>query len=323
MREFDIDLTEYITKGHAPTRQDIRTTPSLDKCKELIVTKDGLRARPDIHDLSIDFPQFVGLSPKVYGLNKFPICTSDLGTHRIDVETPISISDVGNVNTVVDFTDFIFVSNQTTHAELLVTDAVVSTIVPAVVSYLHPTTATSYKDSQAFIGYENLIIWSSIGKFDFTLGADGDAGNMPVPFPGDVLRLLELDKYMVCYGDEGMCVMEPVLKPRGAWRVVKLPQMIGIGLRDFASLASVGDKHLFIGNDDNLWELTSDLKLNRLGYDYILQEDAFTFTALNIHHGAYMVGSDTSYIYTDDGLSSARSQLFDPLLWGAESCRLS
>lgn len=305
MREFDIDLTEYITKGYAPTLQDKRLVPGLDKGKEVIVTKSGLRARPDIFDLNEVFPQFGDENPKVFGLNKVPLCTNDLGTWRIDVAEPIKVSTLVNVDTVVDFYDFMFIANATEHAELLLTDGVLAEIESGE-SYSHPSTASGYKDAQAFIGYDNQIAWSSIGKFDFTLGVSGDAGNMTVPFPGDILRVLELDKYMVCYGDEGMCVLEPVNKPRGAWRVVKLPQMVGIGLRDFDSLASVGDKHLFIGNDDNLWELTAELKLNRLGYDYLLSVDAFTLTAMNLHHGIYLVGSDVSYIYTDAGLSSAQ-----------------
>lgn len=301
MREFDIELNEYISTGFAPNTQSIGNQPGLDECKELIVTADGLRARPLIHDLSVDFPtlgSFANLDPKVFDLNNLPICSNDNATFRIDVANPIQISALKNADSVADFNDFIFISNGEDSRELLLDNGLVTDITPASPSYPEPVTAAAYKESQGFIGVGKLIYWSGISKFDFTIGASGDAGTKTVTFPGNILRCLELDKFMVCYGDQGIMILEPVQQPRGAWKALKIEQLTGIGLRNFEELATLGDKHYFIGNDDNLWEITAELGIKRLGYDHLLKEESkFDLVPIKLEHGVYLVGENVSYFY--------------------------
>ena len=100
-------------------------------------------------------------------------------------------------------------------------------------------------------------------------------------------------------------ILDPLPQPRGAWKVNRLKQLRGIGLRDFESVTSLGDKHYFIGNDDNLWELGADLNFKRLGYDYLLgAEEVIELVPMNLHHAVYLVSEGNSYIYTGGGLSN-------------------
>jgi len=302
MREFDIDLTPYITKGITPNRQHIAQTPGLYDCKELLVAKDGLRVRPSIFGLASEFGSFSDYpSPLIFNNLSNVIVANGAGTHVYDTEELINADTALEI---VDFTNFIAVNFDDSISEYTVVDGVITDITSGTPSYPNFTSICGYNDAQAFGVLGKLLYWSKIGEFNFAIDDTNIAGNMTLPYPGEGLRVMQLGNHVVCYGDSGAFVMSPVQQPSGAWRKVKLPQLNGIGLKSFYAVCDVGDAHLFIGNDDNLWKLTADLKLENLGYDYLLEGIEEPNCIFNAMFGCvYISDSSICYLYTPQGLT--------------------
>ena len=303
MREFDIDLTDYITKGITPNKQHITQVPGLYECKELMVAKDGLRARPAIFELDSAYGGFDDYPlPEIFDNVDEMIITNETGVYVYDTAQKLFNTAAAEI---VDFIKFIVINPESALLEYTISDTgVFSNITPTTPSYPNFTSVCNYNNAQAFGVLGKWLYWSRINEFNFTIDDAKIAGNLPLPYKGDGLRVLQLGNHIICYGDSGVVALTPVQQPMGAWRQTNIKQLKGIGLKSFNAVCDTGDNHLFIGNDDNLWKLSSDLKLEKLGYDYLLkgiEEPICEFVAM--FDCVYISSANVCYLYTPQGLT--------------------
>lgn len=133
----------------------------------------------------------------------------------------------------------------------------------------------------------NFVLWSSIGGGDFPLwlmfpATGNDAvtamqptvedlqramkqntwGFMPMPWNGNVLKVLPLRDKVIVYGDNGIAAL---VLANGTYGMQEIANF-GIASRD----AATGDEntaHHFVSSDGVLYRLGPDLSLMRLGYE--------------------------------------------------------
>lgn len=119
-------------------------------------------------------------------------------------------------------------------------------------------------DSDFFIEYlkSNWVKWSKVGEFDFTLDKSNMAGEMPMDWKGEILRIGQLGKNIIVYGTGGISSLIPadnVFGKRGLLRR---------GIMSKGAVLITEAFHLFITHDGCLWKL--DDKLIKLGYEEYL-----------------------------------------------------
>ena len=299
MREFDEDLTDYIRQGISPDKQHVSGKPGLYDCKELIVSTDGLRARPGIHALDADYGSFADYPfPQLFNNISDILVSNADGVFVLDTDEEILTDPAIEV---IDFNKFLVISTEARTWEVLITDV----YTPMTdTNFTGDTPIANYNNAQGFIYDDGSINWSLIGKFVFSDDLNPEAGNIFPTFPGDVIKMLQLSNHMVCYGDEGSLVLSPVQQPPGAWRVRTVKLLAGIGIKSQFAVCDTGDRHLFIGNDDNLWSLDGELKLEKLGYENIFAEMDEPIMEFVAKVGCtYISTSDRCYIYTEQGLT--------------------
>lgn len=302
MRETDVDLTEYITKGISPNRQQVSQSPGLYECKELMVAVDGLRTRPLIHSLPETFGQFSDYPyPLLFNNISSPLVSNENGTYDYLSEKRIS----NNItDEAADFDGFTVLNGDDWISEFSTADGYYTDISPGEPSYENFTSVCNYMDAQALGVVGKWLYWSKIGEFNFCIDMTNMAGKISLPFPGEGLKVLQLGTRVVCYGDEGAFVLSPVTQPAGAWKKDKLPQLLGIGLKSIDAVCDIGNAHLFVGNDDNLWKLSADLKLENLGYDHLLEGiEEPTCSYVATYNCTYISNANLCYLYTPQGLS--------------------
>lgn len=134
-----------------------------------------------------------------------------------------------------------------------------------------------------------------------------DWGFMPLPFQGDVVRVEPLGKAIACYGTDGCCFLVPGVIGEREDRTftfgIKSPRELrytGIAGRSAIAVAG-GDgsdensEHVIIDTKGNLWHISPDLKVERLGYSEY--GDALS----TIPVGSYLPAQDEDEFYFFDG----------------------
>lgn len=126
------------------------------------------------------------------------------------------------------------------------------------------------------------VRWSSIGTFKFLGSKDGsgtydravipDAGQLILPNGAKetrVYRLLPLRDHVVCYCSNSIVILTPRAEPVPTFQVRTLAP---VGVAGVYSAAGGEDYHVFVDRIGNLWTLTNDLKLTKVGYQDIFQD---------------------------------------------------
>ena len=147
---------------------------------------------------------------------------------------------------------------------------------------------------------ENHVVWSGVGKVNCTPGNNTEAGYMPMDFDGPIFCVKQLGQHVMVYGEQGICAMTPTIQPTATW-----------GLRTFdvygvpSRTAVTGDKknHDFIDTAGDLWRLTANMELIRLGgKDFIAQiSQQLVVTYHPRRDEVYVSGDEFHYVRTKDG----------------------
>ena len=106
----------------------------------------------------------------------------------------------------------------------------------------------------------NSVGWSNIGSADFTLGEMNEAGHMPMPWEGAVLKVKTLGKSVMVYGENGIGRIYPNEQTFG------FENLLDVGLISFYAIAGDDHEHLFIDQDWNLWQIIEGEKPKKLNY---------------------------------------------------------
>lgn len=178
---------------------------------------------------------------------------------------------------------------------------------------------------------ENYVMWSSIGGGDFPLwlfypvnanytydldkSADrildllrrNELGWMPMPFSGKVLRVAPLGKHVIVYGEDGIAAMT-AFTPNLGYRMPPTygrASLLPLGVASRGSVAVGKTRHVFLTSQGELYTITPDLQLQRLGYkEYFspLLSEKHNFFPNESEEEFYLSGQTDQYILTSTGL---------------------
>jgi len=121
----------------------------------------------------------------------------------------------------------------------------------------------------------------------------GAIGARQIPWEGGILRVKELGRYAVVYGDKGIGIFD------GASSTIT--QVADFGLANRDAIAGDAGSHVFLNNKGELWKFNGDLSKVKLGYEEYLGS---MLTAKLCYAGSdgdwYITGSNC-YSYTNEG----------------------
>jgi len=171
---------------------------------------------------------------------------------------------------------------------------------------------------------ENFVLWSPIGSYMLALYVPPDDpvslmrqnqfGFLPMSWQGTVYDIRPLGDRLMVYGENGIAVMTPVQEPISTFG---REDLMGIGVAGRGAVGGDGDMHVFIDAEGDLWQITKDLALSRLGYaeylaDFIGQEISISLDQQRREF--YICGEASnddklSYVLTPSGLGTSRQQI--------------
>ncbi len=152
----------------------------------------------------------------------------------------------------------------------------------------------------------NWVAWSRIGEGSFTPDLKNTAGFMPMAWQGRVLAVKQLGQHVMVYGDNGVSCLVPVSSPAATFGLREMP-FAGVAGR----LAVAGDHavHYFVDSEGELWRLTDNSDVGRLGYrEFIkpLMAAGEVVLAYNRQAGEVIIsGQDRHYVYSSRAKSLA------------------
>ncbi len=176
----------------------------------------------------------------------------------------------------------------------------------------------------------NWAMWSSIGGGDFPLWLvypqgfgqlqlgpskefvlermrKNEFGWRPMHYAGQVLVMKVVGDNVVCYGADGI----GALIPRGPEMGYK--EIANFGVLSRGAVGGDNQGHIFVAQDGELWGLSQDLELARLGYKEWFSGFSTASTVINLNpvwREFFIADQDTSYLFRDEtGLSEIQDRL--------------
>lgn len=144
----------------------------------------------------------------------------------------------------------------------------------------------------------NWVEWSKIGEASFIRDRTNEAGDRPMSWNGWAWRVLKLGKFVIVYGDNGICVMTPVTEPAATFGFNDIAK---VGIKSPWSVAGTDQIHFFITSLGELWKFTPKGP-ERLGFKEFLS--VLTNPVLNYdetNDRLFISDGSTGYVY-DGGL---------------------
>ena len=166
------------------------------------------------------------------------------------------------------------------------------------------------------------VCWGAIGQWEFRPQNNRTAGFIRMPWAdwdnGRVLKVAQLKDRIIVYGNAASCALVPYAKEHITGFGLE-DNVMGPGIASGFHFAGDSDKHLIIGNDNNLYTVneTGDygkaLGFKKLGYKEYIEEmilennDYKQGTPLcmsydSLHKRFYISGVESSYCLTEFGL---------------------
>ena len=158
---------------------------------------------------------------------------------------------------------------------------------------------------------ENVVRWTMAGGEDLvymltqtavpaTLAQNNEAGTAPMPWPGEVRCIKLLGDHVAVYGANGISVLRQTEHGFMFAPIIGLP--VGLGIWGRAAVAGGDDdQHVFRGTDGNLWVLTPDLQIQKLGYGWALgTKHICSFDPLRREY--WISDKEEAYVLTEHGL---------------------
>jgi len=139
----------------------------------------------------------------------------------------------------------------------------------------------------------NWVFWSSIGGGDFPLWLfypflydtghsaptaerfiellkRNELGWMQMPFQGDVVRTKPLGDNIIVYGKDGIAALIPSKVIGETPSTFGLRELTKFGVVQRDAIGGDENSHIFIDETGELWQITGDLNVQRLGYSEFL-----------------------------------------------------
>jgi len=107
------------------------------------------------------------------------------------------------------------------------------------------------------------VAWAKPGTIEFDISPQSSAGLRFVQGCGDILRVLATEHGFVAYGTEGVAIFRRDNHPSDYSHVV----VSSVGLYSQLAVARSADKHLYVGTNLKLYQVTAE-SAKELGYDY-------------------------------------------------------
>lgn len=136
----------------------------------------------------------------------------------------------------------------------------------------------------------NWIKWGKIGEFDFTQDSTNIAGEMPLPWAGNIWAIGKLDKILVVYGSGGVTALQPIEN------VFSKKELLNLGVKSKGAILLDLSFHLFITSDGCLWKLGD--KLEKLGYaEFLSAMVSPVITYDGVNRLAYICDGTLGYVF--------------------------
>lgn len=103
----------------------------------------------------------------------------------------------------------------------------------------------------------NFLLWGGIGEATFILDQSNVKGYRPLPWFGEIYKVLQLDQYIVAYGSSGIAIV----KFEGV--TLGIVRTFNFGILSREAVDGETDKHVLIDSGGYLRELTADLKMSQ------------------------------------------------------------
>lgn len=134
--------------------------------------------------------------------------------------------------------------------------------------------------------------WSRIGRADFTITKDNEAGERPLGWKGCVYQCMKLDNTVVYYGENGVTA----LIPQGVHMGMKVLHKIGVISKQ--AMCGNEDEHFFIDETYKLHRLTSQGK-ELLDYSEYISNMSAPVMSMDPETGIiYICDGTYGYVYS-------------------------
>lgn len=286
MREYELIIAEAFSKGLCPIDNPAPNMQYLSACLGFRCDVDGLKLPP-----ALTSP--IPITIDVYYSWPFPQMVTGEGYNILIIRNPstmvdyvYSISDdhetveliyaveaiehEASLMEVADFGNYLFMTNG---AAMLYWDPEVEIWQRITYSETIPTMrAVCNFKGQAVGGCildpwydcdETYYVWSKIGDFDFTPEKGNEAGYRRDPYGGIVYHTKVLDEVVIGYSSRGITTIYPASVENVATFGFK--RMSKVGLKNRGAVNGDEDRHVFVGRDNNVWEITKE-GIKKLGY---------------------------------------------------------
>ena len=326
MKEFQLQWND-MTKGISPTPQQSKNSAFLTDAYGVKIGKYGVEAQPTISSLSSmpsviwPFPQVVKTSVALFVLS---------GTKMYEMDSVGNLIErVGSFVSVGqwDVADFLKYQVWTDGTNLIVRDHGAFLALRTGDAYV-PKSVCAFRGQMILGGLgtnKDWLAWSNIGHVDLTtlLGAayglsstdvKNTAGNMKMPYSGQVHKVLSLGEAVIAYGENGSIALLPATSPAPGYGVRELG---GLCISQARAVGGDLNKHLIVDSDGYVWTIGADLKVERLGYNRLFAGQTVSISHDDLTGDFYISTSSNTYLLSA-GLSRLDRILTSAVRFGGD-----
>ncbi len=307
MRELELDLSKALTKGLRPENYQVGE-PALVECFNAVPEERGLIPYVRPSEAINDTPDTDWPFPRVFiGGKEIFLATVDK-LYKLDGSWDLTeLCDASQIRDMADFGDYVVFSG---YNQVIVKDTELNTFSAILADNSFPEFQTCCNfNGQLVVGHIESswygcgaanVAWSGIGRADFTVGCDNEAGFRRVHWNKIVWRVKKLGNTVRVYGDNGIASLYPHEQTFG------YKALSNKGLYSRWALAGDDNNHFYIDSDGELWQVDSEGS-KKLGYkEFLSQLTAYKTTAsFDLRNGhVYFSDETTTYVYNGRGLFS-------------------
>ncbi len=149
------------------------------------------------------------------------------------------------------------------------------------------------------------VVYSDIGSINMTPGQSNIAGNVYIPTPHDIVKVLSLRDHVIVYTTGDIWALTPVVDPAPTF---KLTPIANVGILNPLAAAGNEHNHVIVDHLGLVWIIDETLKPKKLGYKEFFQDYASEIMVvfdpatdewrINCNGGAYLLtkfGLSTCY----------------------------
>ena len=169
----------------------------------------------------------------------------------------------------------------------------------------------------SYRGFDNVGGFSH-GNFKDTMLYDvirrNQFGYMKMPFSGEVLAIRKLNSRIIVYGSNGIVGLFPHSSRDADITTYGMVNLSRVGIPRRSFVGGDDNQHIFIDTEGNLWGISGEFSLQKIGYrrelSQLLDQDiAIEKNTYDNRREFYISGKHTSFLLTQNGLSEFRQQV--------------